>query len=238
MKIAKLIRKTKVSHPSDRYDLEVEDNNNFFANGLLVHNSCTVFTRVVEEDNRAFFGHWLVTSKGQGGNKGLALYDNEKNRTSNVYVHVFLTNGMAEKFERAAEVLGITGQFTVFGETFGSGVQDLTYGATNGEKLFRGFDVYVGCAPMGRYLNLDEKKAFFEAADVPMVPVLYRGPFSVEAMKLYTDGKETVSGREACIREGIVIRVAQERQEADIGRVMLKSVSAAYLTRKGGTEFT
>lgn len=238
MKIAKLIRKTKVSHPSDRYDLEVEDNNNFFANGLLVHNSCTVFTRVVEEDNRAFFGHWLVTSKGQGGDKGLALYDNEKNRTSNVYVHVFLTNGMAEKFERAAEVLGITGQFTVFGETFGSGVQDLTYGATNGEKLFRGFDVYVGCAPMGRYLNLDEKKAFFEAADVPMVPVLYRGPFSVEAMKLYTDGKETVSGREACIREGIVIRVAQERYEADIGRVMLKSVSAAYLTRKGGTEFT
>ncbi len=39
------------------------------------------------------------------------------------------------------------------------------------------------------------------------------------------------------IREGIVMVPAVERRDARIGRVCLKSVSADYLTRKGGTEF-
>ena len=66
-----------------------------------------------------------------------------------------------------------------------------------------------------------------------MVPILYTGPFSIESMEEFTNGKETVSGKEACIREGIVVRVAEERHEENLGRVILKSVSAAYLLRKG-----
>nr|WP_265582719.1 hypothetical protein [Streptomyces ferrugineus] len=50
-------------------------------------------------------------------------------------------------------------------------------------------------------------------------------------------GRETVSGRELHLREGVVIRPAVERYSAVVGgRAIAKAVSPAYLTRKGGTE--
>ena len=67
------------------------------------------------------------------------------------------------------------------------------------------------------------------------VPVLYRGPFSVAAMRKHTDGR-TMMGADH-IREGIVMVPARERTDPRIGRVCLKSVSADYLTRKNGTEY-
>ena len=67
------------------------------------------------------------------------------------------------------------------------------------------------------------------------VPVLYRGPFSVAAMRKHTDGR-TMMGADH-IREGIVMIPASERTDQRIGRVCLKSVSANYLTRKNGTEY-
>lgn len=205
-----------------------------------IHGSQTVFTFIPDQDDRAVFGHWLVSSKGQGGDNGLALYDNEKNRQSNMYLRVFLAGNLGPAFENAAAVMNLFGvgnpvkTFTVFGETFGA-VQDLRYGVK--ELDFRGFDVYVGENPVGRYLNIDEKRRFFELANVHQAPILYDGPFSQEVMEQYTSGKETVSGQSLHIREGIVIRVAEERHELKLGRVMLKSVSFAYLDRKGGSEF-
>jgi len=53
----------------------------------------------------------------------------------------------------------------------------------------------------------------------------------------HTDGKETVTGRQTHLREGIVIKPVTERRHEEIGRVVLKSVSGKHLTRKGGTEF-
>ena len=74
--------------------------------------------------------------------------------------------------------------------------------------------------------------------DLPRVPVLYRGPFSQEALMAHITGRESVSGREANLREGVVITPALERTDPRIGRVVAKSVSEAYLLRKGGTEYT
>jgi RNA ligase (TIGR02306 family) len=71
------------------------------------------------------------------------------------------------------------------------------------------------------------------------VPVLYRGPFSAQALEEATNGRETLSGQEVHIREGVVVLPVKERFSAELptGRVALKSVSVAYLTRTGGTEF-
>jgi len=237
MRMMKLKRIEKIDNDSNRYDIEVRQNHNFFANNILVHNSCSVYTYSPHADDRAFKKHWFVTSKGQGS-KGLALYDNEKNNTSNVYVRVAVENNFFDKFEKAAKEMGFDGQFTVFGESAGAGVQDLVYGSKNGKKFFRGFDVFVGEPVGGRYLNVAERTMFFEIAEVPMVPVLYHGPFSYEVMMEHTDGKETVSGKEEHIREGIVVRVNTERFHDKIGRVMLKSVSSDYLFRKNATEYT
>jgi len=42
---------------------------------------------------------------------------------------------------------------------------------------------------------------------------------------------------DAHLREGIVIRPAEERRDPEIGRVILKHVGDGYLLRSGGTEF-
>jgi|AntRauTorcE11897_2_1112592.scaffolds.fasta_scaffold00046_66 RNA ligase (TIGR02306 family) len=199
---------------------------------------------------------YIVNSKGLG-KQGLAFKLNPMN-ASNLYVKMFNDVGQA-LVDELTHLLD-TDSIFVLGEIFGKGVQDLHYGST--EPVFRVFDIYVGNpngnGETGRYLNSDEvldalewfENRLHESDDgigdeikyggyaVEYMPVLYSGPFSVEVMQEYTDGKETLSGKEAHIREGIVIRTAIERRDNEIGRVILKSVSAAYLTRKGdATEY-
>ena len=125
------------------------------------------------------------------------------------------------------------------GEIFGAGVQDLTYGVTQRPAL-RVFDVRRGALsdPGGLWLDDEALTAWCEQMELPQVPVLYRGPFDEALMLELTEGLETVSGRAAHMREGVVVRPLKERRDEVLGRVQLKSVSGSYLTRKGGTEYT
>jgi RNA ligase (TIGR02306 family) len=136
----------------------------------------------------------------------------------------------------------------IFGEVFGPGVQDLTYGVMPGAIEFRAFDIMLD----GEYVSYpmflelvgaeaepvedDEGNvtalAYYSA--IPMVPPLYYGAYSPEIVAQYTDGKDTLSGSH--VREGVVIRPEHERRSGNLGRVILKSVSADYLLRKNGTE--
>lgn len=125
----------------------------------------------------------------------------------------------------------------VFGEIFGDGVQDLTYGHGNGKRSFRVFDILVG----GEYADywdmrdlLDDVQAETGIA-LEAVPLLYRGPFSYELVDKYTRGQTTLPGGH--VREGIVIRPVLERYEDKLGRVILKSISEDYLLRDNGTEY-
>jgi RNA ligase (TIGR02306 family) len=123
----------------------------------------------------------------------------------------------------------------LFGEIFGSGVQDLWYGHTQGAWGFRPFDVSVD----GRYLSFDAKKRLFEQFGVPMVPILYDGPFRPEVVEEFVSGKTTAGGDH--LREGVVITAAEERavvtEKTVFDRAILKAVSFEYLERHGGTEF-
>jgi RNA ligase (TIGR02306 family) len=84
--------------------------------------------------------------------------------------------------------------------------------------------------PSTVYENLLQLRA------IPLVPILYVGPFSKEILAQYTDGKETVSGRGVHIREGCVVKPFEERYDDSAGRAILKSVSDAYLLQDN-TEF-
>ena len=106
----------------------------------------------------------------------------------------------------------------------------------NGKYTYAVFDVYVGKARHGRYLNYDELKEFCSECNLKMVDILYRGPFSMEKVKEYTDGFDTIGTNPKQIREGIVIKPLNERWDDEIGRVMVKSVSEVYKLRKNGTE--
>ena len=170
----------------------------------------------------------IVTSKGMS-DKGLVLRLNDANQ-GNLYVRTWTAH--QEAFEAARARLAGGGEpCYVLGEVYGRGVQDLHYGQPN--PAFAVFDAYVGEPGMGRYLSSDELAEALGGL-LPLVPVLYRGPFSLAKLQELTDGATTLGG--AHVREGVVVRPAAERV-SEFGRVILKSVSGKYLTRKGGTEF-
>jgi RNA ligase (TIGR02306 family) len=180
----------------------------------------------------------IVTSKGLS-EKGLAFKFNEANE-KNLYIRAYeATKNTSECciIERLQMVLGIyTEPLYVLGEIFGAGVQDLTYG---GKPLqFRVFDIYIGNPGEGYYFTPAEVIELCDKLGEEMVPVLYSGPYSQEIVAEYTDGKETASGTEAHIREGVVIKPFVERKHEELGRVILKSVSENYLLRRGkATEY-
>ena len=171
----------------------------------------------------------VVTSKGMS-DKGLRLLLNDANH-NNLYVRAWRAH--EEAFAQARARLAPGGEpFYVLGEVFGRGVQDLHYGEPN--PAFAVFDAYVGEPQRGRYLAPNELQSGL--GDLfRFVPVLYEGPFSEEMLAEHTDGATALGGGH--IREGVVVRPATERESAEFGRVILKSVSGGYLVRKGGTEY-
>ncbi len=178
-----------------------------------VHGTCTLLGLMN--------GVAAISSKGYGAG-GKTIKEDEKN----------LYWRMARKYNLFEKVAGL-GNVMLFGETFGAGVQDLGYGAQKGEPIYFAFDMAIG----GRYLDYDDFVKICTERNIPMAHVLYRGRFGPECLA-HTKGKETISGKEMHMREGIVIRPTKERYEQDIGRVILKSVNEEYLLRGGeATEF-
>ena len=199
-----------------------------------LHGTCTVLAILPYQEAQAeAFGerkNILVFSKGLGA-KGLVLKNNEQNR-NNLYVRA--TQALRERIDvlQIADA-ELTAPIFILGETFGAGVQDLNYGKS---LDFRVFAVVKGYRENQTYCNWTQVEGELKTQfGFETVPVVYRGPFSVSLMLEYTNGQTTLEANH--IREGIVIVPAQERRDFRIGRVCLKSVSADYLTRKGGTEY-
>lgn len=59
----------------------------------------------------------------------------------------------------------------LFGELYGSGVQDMAYGLSNGSKVFRGFDIAVD----GAYPGFVEKAVLFDRFKIEPISLLYPG---------------------------------------------------------------
>lgn len=290
MKQVKITKLNKIEHDSKRYDIEVKNVHNFFANGILVHNSFVAmgFGKGFGKGN-----DWVVHSKGLG-HRGIAFqlkdasllisikkhvqsviqsvynkvmnvidpkpYSNRRplfkksddEAADNVYVKMFYSTikPIFDKMKQDRYVVDYADVFDphdapsvyetgiyLLGEIFGKSIQGgYDYGTSQPE--FRCFDIYVGVpGSKGRYLDYDEYVKVCKDYGIPMVPVIYRGPFSSESILKWTDGKETISGKGVHIREGCVIKPIEERHHSGLGRVMLKSVSAAYALKASGEEF-
>jgi len=184
--------------------------------------------------NEISFDGFSISSKGLGA-RGFCFQNNEENN-NNLYVKTLKDTGVLEGllawpnlkyFKEASKPIYF------FGEVYGKGVQDLHYGTD--KPQFGLFDIYIGFKDQGYWASEVEKVDVCFYAKIPQLPVLYRGPFSKEVLDEYTNGKETVSGKSSNVREGVVIRPAVEITDPKLGRVILKSVSADYLLRKGET---
>lgn len=189
-----------------------------------LHGSACLLTYVADEE-RVY-----VSSKGFGS-KSLALKEDPRN----LYWRAVQAHGVAEIAARVAERLGAR-RVGVFGEVYGAGVQDLTYGA-DGRRETLGYAVFDVSAEIdGRVQWLDATEVL--KGELPQVPRLFEGPYDIERVLEVAGGRETVSGRELHLREGVVIRPVAERYSTVTGgRAIAKAVSPAYLTRKGGTEY-
>ena len=111
---------------------------------------------------------------------------------------------------------------TFYGEVFGKGIQFMDYGVARG---FRVFDAMLN----GAYMDWPKLVALCKLYDIPMVPVLYEGPFFNDLIDQYTDGQ--AFGENTCEfkgREGIVIKAQTEGRGGRIGRLIAKSVSVEY----------
>ncbi|MFE9625358.1 RNA ligase (ATP) [Streptomyces sp. NPDC006527] len=189
-----------------------------------LHGSACLLTYVAAE------GRVYVSSKGFGG-KSLALKEDPRN----LYWRAVRGHGVAEAAARLAERLGAR-RVGIFGEVYGAGVQDLTYGA-DGRRDTLGYAVFDVSAEVGGAVRWLDAAEVLDG-ELPLVPRLFEGPYDSGRVLELASGRETVSGRELHLREGVVIRPAVERYSAVTGgRAIAKAVSAAYLTRKGGTEY-
>lgn len=195
-------------------------------------------------NERYYKGRVVVSSKGMGA-KGYILDHTDE---TNLYVQTAKKYGLLdsalEYFGEAADDVGkpyfVCGE--VFGKTAeGKGVQDLTY---NGETLgFRMFDVCCGTRGQQEFFDYESFADAAESLNVPTVPVLELGPYSKEMVLRHTDGNTLVQPTAtrnyiSQIREGVVVKSAHEHLHPKYGRKIAKSVSEAYLLRKGNvTEF-
>lgn len=202
-----------------------------------LHGTFACFGVVPDRLQTVDSGHLVVSSKGLSA-RGLAMKDNEVNK-SNLYVKTAKSINILEKVRKVFDVEKV-GPVFVLGEIFGGGVQDLNYDISSGTYQFRVFDIYVGTPGRGKYNDDIELSENCDKLGLARVPVLFRGPFSKDVMEKYTNGMETISGKNRHIREGIVMRPRLEMIAFNLpgNRLQLKSVSADYLTRKDGTEFS
>jgi len=229
-----------VGSGAPRFKFDVENIKKFpdvFSPGEIVvmtekiHGSCLILAHMPPHMRKPDMidGRFVVISKGLAED-GLYFKDNEKNAT-NSYV----------KCLRDTEVLARFGRYVpdeyhlpvyMVGELVG--VQDMKYGVAEGKLQFRMFGVKVG----DTWTNWEDLESMARLFLIPLVPVVYRGPFSKEVLYKHTQGKEQVTGRETHFREGVVVYPIVERTHRDIGRVFLKSISEEYSLRKNGTEYT
>lgn len=162
------------------------------------------------------------------GSRNRFLYLDE----TNLWWHIAREYNLEEKLKLIPGVV-------LYGETFGD-VQDLKYGFEKGKRDFRAFDLWD--SKTKSYFDWEPFEATVTSLGIKTVPVLYCGPIGDGTIvddftNPGEDGKPYTSKIDhVTLREGVVVKPTIERWNYSTHRTILKSVSQAYLLRKGGTE--
>lgn len=209
------------------------------------HGTCCILNFIPGLNNPEMFGNLgCITVGSKGLNKQGLVFKNNDNNSGNVYVQTLrklleagFENNLAVALDMTAgddwssndDFIGLT---TIFGEIFGGNIQDLKYGLTS--PTFRVFDVKID----GEWLDRDYAEIFCKRAGLEMLPVLYSGPFDLDAIVAVRDGKTMIGGDN--VREGVVVTSTDMSYHPKHGRRIAKFISPDYLTRKApkGAEAT
>jgi len=218
-----------------RWDIET-GTHNFFANGILVHNSNARAGIVPFQANtflkkvKKFFGLAPKYEFVYGSNriqlqarKGYTGFYGE-----DIYGNVFKDLKVEEKLE-PNEV--------VYGEIYGAGIQkNYDYGMKTA-KRFVLFDVKViNEDGTQTWLSPDEVFSFSIERGFKIVPEVYRGPYSgLDHVKSFTLGGSVLSPQQK-VREGIVVKSIENYVDERGSKRALKAISEKYLD-KDQTDF-
>ncbi len=138
--------------------------------------------------------------------------------TTNRYWYPYSTPGVRSLLDGLPE--GLKLQYLVYGEVYGSRNQQ------GGSMQFRAFDILV----MGHYMGVQEFQKVCADNGIPVAPVVYTGLFNLETIKALAEQPVSPDlSVEYKIREGLVVKTLEEQHHPEIGRMILKYHSDAYL---------
>jgi len=230
-----------------RYNIETETNN-YFINGVLVHNSNMRSARLnIDPEYFSFIEKVVLKLKKIGNIMTFGLYSFDPSVFC-VGSHNCNIRRSKEREQISRESMGIYWEMAleheldkilkegeeIFGEIYGPRVQK--YFEYDGlEKIkIRFFDMKVRDKDgIMKYLDWDPFVKKCLDLELPIVPVLYRGPFSREIIPGLMKGQSTIGNH---LREGCVIKPIKERFHPKLGRVILKCINDDYLLFKGKKE--
>lgn len=142
-----------------------------------------------------------------------------------LYMQWLLVGSIWNKLRKYRDEFYSDSDAVVFGEIYGPKIQKLKYGKLQPELII--FDIQIN----GRFLDWEDVERASQFMQLQLPPVLYVGPFSNELVEEYADGP-TILGKDAHIREGIVIRTLVETSHWELGRMWLKRISNKYLLKE------
>jgi RNA ligase (TIGR02306 family) len=176
---------------------------NYFANGILVHNSNA---RFAFHKKKFWVGsHHQFKGRPKSG------------KPDNFWQAAFNAN-LETKLAKAPGI-------ALFGEIYGKVQRGFPYDKP-GDVRVRFFDA-MDLITL-RYLDYQDFVDLCDRLDLERVPELYRGPWK-ESLKELSEGQSILAKH---IREGFVVKTTKERHDPKLGRVILKMVGEAYLTSK------
>ena len=209
-----------------RYDITVEDNHNFFANDILVHN-CQNLKKEFEsyKDYK-----WEVTEKLDGSSCTMYYKDGEfgvcsrnldlKYDENNTFWKMAIAYDVEEKLKNFSRNIAIQG------EVIGEGIQGNPY-VIKGQKFFV-FDVYD--IDEGEYLDAqtrEEVVAILDLKHVPVFGILNKIPvdFTIDTILELAEGKSELNPNTE--REGLVYKCYHNPY------ISFKAISNRFLIKRG-----
>ena len=210
-----------------RYDITVDGNHNFFANGILVHNCQNLLAELAEW--KADGSVWEVTEKLDGSSMTVYVKDGEIGVCSR---NIDLARNEDNSFWKTALALNldeillqhaaITGQsLALQGELIGEGIQGNKYNR-KGQDLFV-FDIFD--IDKGNYLLPEERQAFCLLNGIKHVPILGDTNLvsaTISSILAMAENKSVLNPETEA--EGIVFKAAN-------GGVSFKAISNKFLLK-------
>lgn len=200
------------------YDLTVADNHNYFANGILTHNTSSTYTL---KRGRGLFGkdEFYVCSR----NVVQETPDQENWYDTNVYWEIEKIYNMRAVLSVLMDLLDVD-WITIQGEIYGHKIQKRDYGMKDID--FAAFNLIT--SENGRYGTEEMEEILRDRCGIPCVPIVdsnYMLPDTIDEILEYA-GSES-SQIDGGMREGVVFR-------AKDGSDSFKAVSNEYLLKYHG----